>query len=135
MTERTHRHQCPCVRMSPETIQTAQTPIGCVSFPATGRTIALAHHCVLSVACVTLGQMRPLRVRSQSDPASGHLTNQSRECLLHFINDQTHRSCVRSHREQRPVSLTVKITFFTLPTSPPLLKCANHQVYHLVHVC
>jgi hypothetical protein len=21
------------------------------------------------------------------------------------------------------------------PTSPPLIKCANHQVYHLVHVC
>jgi hypothetical protein len=29
----------------------------------------------------------------------------------------------------------VKNTSFTSPTSPPLLKCANHQVYHLMHVC
>jgi hypothetical protein len=26
-------------------------------------------------------------------------------------------------------------TSLTSPTSPPLLKCANHQVYHLVHMC
>jgi hypothetical protein len=30
---------------------------------------------------------------------------------------------------------SVTITSFTSLTPPPLLKCANHQVYHLVHVC
>jgi hypothetical protein len=30
---------------------------------------------------------------------------------------------------------TVKTTSFTSPTSPPLLKCPNYQVYHPVHVC
>jgi hypothetical protein len=30
---------------------------------------------------------------------------------------------------------SVKIKTFASQTSPPLIKCANHHVYHLVHVC
>jgi hypothetical protein len=29
---------------------------------------------------------------------------------------------------------TVTTNSITSPTFPPLLKCANYQVYHLVHV-
>jgi hypothetical protein len=54
---------------------------------------------------VILNQTWPLHVRSQSDPTSGHSTNRSRARLLHFINDRTHRTCVQSHREQRPITV------------------------------
>ena len=68
-----------------------------------------------SVRCNTLGTVstcqsdrtQSFSVRSLSDPASGQLTDAS-------------------------IFATNSIS---LLTSPPLLKCANHQVYHLVHMC
>ena len=68
-----------------------------------------------SVRCNTLGivltcqsdQTQSFSVWSLSDPASGQLTDAS-------------------------IFATNSIS---LLTSPPLLKCANHQVYHLVHMC
>jgi hypothetical protein len=59
------------------------------------------------------------------------------------ISDRSSRprpfhSTTRDCRGSGPASghcFTVKTTSFISPTSPPLLKCANHQVYHLVHMC
>ena len=52
-------------------------------------------------------RMHPFSVRSLSDPASGQLTD---------------------------VSIIATNSISPLASSP-LLKCANNQVYHLVHMC
>jgi hypothetical protein len=62
---------------------------------------------------------------SHSVPASGRRPSYAIHCRV----DRTH-PC----RLQSKVRSTWNSSS-TSPTSPPLLKCANHQVSHLMHVC
>jgi hypothetical protein len=61
--------------------------------------------------------------------------NTESECATFLENDRTLKS--PSPVTSPPASghcFIVTITSFTSPTSPPLLKYVNHQVFHLVHV-
>jgi ribosomal protein L34E len=50
--------------------------------------------------------------------------------------DRTHRTpSLTTTNIASSQCFSVKNTSPTSLTSPPLLKCANHKVYHLVHVC
>jgi hypothetical protein len=73
-----------------------------------------------------------------------HLTRCTSIVLGHFlpqcpISDQDHALHSTTNRTRRSSVLcsarSLPVTFLTSPTLPPLLKCANHQVFHLVHVC
>ena len=53
--------------------------------------------------------------------------------------DRTQPFSVRSLNDLASCQLTdasiIATNSISLLTSSPLLKCANHQVYHLVHMC
>ena len=72
------------------------------------RTLPASGHTVTSYCADRQhDRTQPFSVRSLSDPASGQLTDAS----------------------------IIATNSISPLTSSPLFKCANHQVYHLVHMC
>jgi hypothetical protein len=67
----------------------------------------------------------------QSTP-SASVQSKTEATLFTATNDRTLPS-ESGHIETKVRS--VKNNTSSTPTSPPLIKCANHQVYHLMHVC
>jgi hypothetical protein len=63
----------------------------------------------------------------------GHFLHQrpvtDQHCALHCRANRTRRSRIRSCVQ------SILVTSSTSQTLPPFIKCANHQVFHLVHVC
>ena len=83
----------PSVRSLPESSQSGKIVIGCVRCAMTGRATVSGPHYLSSALVspyVIYDRTVHQRIRSQSDPASGHMINQSQARHLVFKNDRTH---------------------------------------------
>jgi hypothetical protein len=134
----------PGVRSFPETFQSAPNMTWCVRWTATGPSLAsgpltihrpkvfnIARACVsvrqlwldAGLACpVTFTVLRLVRTQTEL------------ECAYLFVNDLTHHLSVRSSRKLRLITVFSEKQLLHFTNFSTLTQCANHQVYHLVHV-
>jgi hypothetical protein len=128
--------QPPCVKSTPERFQSCPNMIGHVRCNSIGR----------SPMSIPSPRCMPPHHHTSSWPDSPpsrqvtswtYVRSHSRQSLSgppSFIIYWTHHPTSGQH-EFSVRSLFLVTNNSTSPTSPPLLKCANHQVYHLVHMC
>jgi hypothetical protein len=139
MTRHADRHWRPRVRSSPETIQTAQTPIGRVRSPATRRTTASGHHCILSVACVTLRQQRPDAPSTRQVTTMPSVWSLADACAFTAKHYRTCRSRVRSCSrslflsEKHLIHFTNFTTLTQMCQPPSVSPCARVLAYFHKH--
>ena len=145
------------VRLSPESSQSCSDMTGCIQFHQTRCTQRQINYSVRNRgSLVHTGRVRSLLslffkphhldlMHEQYLPASCHTTELESGHFLsqlltsgqildvsgHLFNTCPSQSKIA---EESGHPVTSATNSFSTPTSPPLLKRANHQVYYLVHV-
>ena len=91
--------------------------------------------------CLVLARSKPLMTTSTTNTCIFDRTRRSNRGQRPVTRSDLHLFCLGCRWHRRTVRTlradTPPVEFLTLApkTSPPLIKCANHQVYPLVHMC